>query len=146
MCLLAVTAICALLMVLFFKGGPYVRPNAYEKNSLRESWWGARYLKSEHCYEVNESKEDIETLDCKLAIVNSAIDSVPDKSIGNFEEEPETNRALINMNEMQPVASRNDDSNLSSPQTSKKEESEKFDEVQDNSIVFDAERAFVTSS
>ena len=52
----------------------------------------------------------------------------------------------LNMDEMQPVVSRNDDSNQSSSQSSKKEEIEKFDEVQDNTIVFDAERAYVTSS
>ena len=114
MCLLALTAVCALLAVLFFKGGPYVRPNAYEKNSLRVSWWGARYLKTEHCVEVEDSREDTEALGCFKVVAESTSDKVPSKSKDDESiDEPETNRALINMDEMQPVACENKESNQS---------------------------------
>ena len=41
---LAILAFIVSLILLFFRYGPYSEPKSYARNSLRESWWGARHL------------------------------------------------------------------------------------------------------
>ena len=41
---LAILAFIVSLILLFFRHGPYSVPKSYARNSLRDSWWGARHL------------------------------------------------------------------------------------------------------
>ena len=102
---LGLVAFVAILVVFFFKWGPYTVPKSYDANSLRKSWWGSRPLcpeehsKDELCLKELNNCNHKNNNNIDVAKNNEA----NDEEIGHVGTPADTNRGLLRIEDAQPI-------------------------------------------